>query len=66
MDLNDYRIKKNLSYAKLGELLGWSKAKAYTHCSPEGRPCMKLIDAQNVVKITEGLVEFHDLINGDC
>ena len=66
MDLNDYREKKNLSYSQLGALFGWSKAKAYKHCG-DRRPCMKLIDANKVMKVTDGEVDYCDLLpEGDC
>jgi hypothetical protein len=65
MDLNTYRQTKSLSFSQLGDLLGWSKAKAYQHCGDD-RPCIKLVDAHTVVSKTDGEVGLEDLLPEDC
>ncbi len=65
MDVKTFREKKKLSYAELGRLFGFSKAKAYQICQPSA-PCMKLVDAMYIMKISNGMILLEDLMPEDC
>ena len=42
-----------------------SKAKAYQICQPNA-PCMKLVDAVSITKISKGMIQLEDLMPEDC
>jgi len=65
MDIITFKHKKALSYSELGELFGFSKAKAYQICQPSA-PCMKLIDAIRITQVSQGMIHLEDLMPEDC
>lgn len=60
MTLQDYKDSKNLSYSKLGELLGCSKSRAYDICKGIGG-ALKIEEINKINKATGGLVSPVDL-----
>lgn len=64
MTLQQYREEQSLSYKKLSELLSFTENKTYRICN-DSELCIKLIDAHNIVKMTEGMVGYDDLL-GEC
>lgn len=64
MTLEEYRIFSNLSYIDLSRNLGFTPNKTYRICKNE--ECIKLRDAQQIVTITKGQIEFVDLLPEAC
>lgn len=64
MTLQQYREEQSLSYRKLSLMLDFTENKTYRLCN-DPELCIKLIDAHNIVKVTEGMVGYDDLL-GEC
>ncbi len=65
MKLGEYRIAAGYSYKILADLFGFTENKTYRLCNDESL-CVKLRDANIIVKVTDGEVSLEDLLSGDC
>jgi len=68
MNLNDWRLKQDLSHENLARLLNLTTSKVYRICTKTDNNCIKLIDANKIVSITGGEVSYEDMLSemGDC
>jgi DNA-binding XRE family transcriptional regulator len=65
MKLETYRKNKKLNYDQLSEYLGISRATTYNICK-ENIKCVTLRNAHIIVSKTFGIVDYPELLWGDC
>ena len=66
MRLEEYRVKKELSYEDLARFLCLNTTKTFRICK-EKDICIRLVDAHKIVQVTQGEVDYPDLVlEGDC
>jgi len=64
MKIETWRKEKGISYENLARMLDFTTSKTYRICK-EKDDCTRLIDAHKIVKLTQGEVDYCDLL-GDC
>jgi len=67
MNLQEYRVDRNLTYQQLADFLEMSENKVFRLCKGD-RTSTRLIDAHLIIKATKGQVDLVDLlpIREDC
>ena len=66
MKLDDWRKQEGMSYEDLARKLDLTNSKTYRLCTDRSL-CIKLRDANVIVKITQGEVGYLDFdLEGDC
>lgn len=64
MTLNEWKDKENLSFSELEKISGISSSKL-KRIANDGI-CIKLEDANRIVKMTKSAVGYSDMLTGDC
>jgi len=64
MELEEWRVKKELSYENLGRHLGMTSNKVLRICKKTN--CIKLHDAMVIQKETLGEVGLEDMMPDEC
>lgn len=64
MSLNEWRLEQGLSHENLARLLNFTTSKVYRICTSKDSGCIKLRDAHEIVRITNGVVGYEDMLEG--
>ena len=65
MTLKEWKKENRFTFDLMAEETGIHKAKLLRIVN-EHTPCVRLVDAHRIVKMTNGQVDYCDLLTGDC